>query len=238
MKFFDCKALEFLKDLKKNNTKEWFLDHKNEYEKFILEPSKSFVEEFGEELLALDPHIKAIPKVNASLFRIYRDIRLSKDKTPMKSKIGIIFWRGGGTRLQSSSFYLHFSPDEFLVASGIRGFSKEALLAYREYIKDKKRAKELFDIMNTLQSKGFLFPSPKYKRYPQGFKKGDDYSSLSLYASMYAYKILDPKEICSNELDRKLFDIYQELMPLFGWIYDLSLTFDFKSAKQKSLSLK
>ncbi len=237
MKFFECEALGFLQEIRDNNTKEWFLKNRDRYEKLILNPSKRFVVEFGEELLALEPHIKAVPKVNHSLFRIYRDIRLSKDKTPMKSRIGIVFWRGSGKRLQSASFYLHFSPDELLVTSGIRGFSKDSLDGYREYIKVEKNARDLFAIMKDLESRGYSFPDPKYKRYPRGFSKDDRYSKLSLYASMYAFKRLKSSKICSDNLNEILFDIYKDMLPLFEWIYDMSLTFDIKDPKGKSLSL-
>ena len=237
MKFFECEALQFLEKLQKNNSKEWFLSNKSEYEKYILNPSKRFVNEFGEELLILDPQINAIAKVNGSLFRIYRDIRLSKDKTPMKSKIGIVFYRGGASRLQSSNFYLHFSIKELFVASGIRGFSRDVLNSYREYIKDDKKRLELHTILEELKNKGFKINETKYKRYPQGLKKDMPNSYLFLNASLYAYKVFDPKEICSNRLNEKLFDIYNELYPLYEWIYNLSLNFELKSKKQKSLSI-
>jgi len=236
VQFFSCEALNFLKELKENNSKEWFLNNKDRYERLILNPSKLFVNEMGEHLLALDPHIKAIPKVNGSLFRIYRDIRLSKDKRPMKSRIGIIFYRGT-KRLQSSSFYIHFSPDEFLVASGIRGFCKDNLEGYREFIKDEKNAKELSLIFEELKSKGFSFPEPKYKRYPRGFSKDSPYANLSLYASMFAYKKLDTKEICSNDLESKLFDIYSQLLPIYDWVYKMSLSVDIDPKNAKSISL-
>jgi uncharacterized protein (TIGR02453 family) len=237
MVFFKKEAIEFLENLRDNNTKEWFLDHRDEYEELILEPSKRFVEEMGEELCALVPNIKAIPKINGSLFRIYRDIRLSRDKTPMKSRIGIVFWRGSGKRLQSSSFYIHFSPDELLVASGIRGFSKDSLDGFREYIKCEKNASNLTKILDDIKSKGYKLPDPKYKRYPRGFDKDDEFSDLALYGSMFAYKSLDPKFIYSDELTDTLFKIYHDLLPLFEWIYDMSLTFDIKDPNGKSLSL-
>ena len=237
MQFFTCESIDFLKNLRENNTKEWFLAHKAKYEELILEPSKLFVAEMGEELQVLVPNIKATPKINQSLFRIYRDIRLSKDKTPMKSRIGIVFWRGSGKRLQSASFYIHFSPDELLVASGIRGFSKDSLEGYREYIKYEKNAQELENIIHTLKNRGFEFPDPKYKRYPRGFDKDEKFSYLSLYAAMFAFKRLNPKMICSEKLNEILFDIYQELLPLFEWIYEMSLTFEITDPKGKSLSL-
>jgi uncharacterized protein (TIGR02453 family) len=237
MQFFKKESITFLKNLRDNNTKEWFLQHKDEYEELILEPSKRFVEEMGEELCILVPNIKAIPKINGSLFRIYRDIRLSKDKTPMKSRIGIIFWRGSGKRLQSASFYLHFSPDELLVACGIRGFSKDSLDGYREYIKCEKNAASLVKILDDIKLKGYNIPDVKYKRYPRGFDKDDKFSDLSLYASMFAYKSLDPKVIYSDTLIDRLFEIYSDMLPLFEWIYELSLTFEIKDSDGKSLSL-
>lgn len=237
MQFFKCEAIEFLSNIRANNTKEWFLEHRSEYEELILEPSKLFVEEMGEELLALEPNIKAIPKINQSLFRIYRDIRLSKDKTPMKSRIGIVFWRGSGKRLQSASFYIHFSPDELLVATGIRGFSKDSLDGYRSYIQHEKNAKELSKIIKKLSSKGFAFPDPKYKRYPRGFDKESSYTNLSLYASMYAYKSFKSDTICKKNLNEFLFDIWQDTLPLFEWIHQMSLTVKIRDPKGKSLSL-
>ena len=237
MKFFECEALKFLKKLSKNNSKEWFLEHKAEYEKYILNPSKRFVNEFGEELLAIEPNINAVDKVNGSLFRIYRDIRLSKDKTPLKSKIGIIFWRGSGARLQSSNFYLHFSTKELFVASGIRGFSRDVLNSYREYIKDEQRRLELHNILESIKEMGYGINDQKYKRYPMGLSKDDPNSYLFLNASLYGYKRFDAKEICSNDLNQKLFRIYSDLYPLFEWIYEWSLTFELKSKKQKSISI-
>ena len=124
MSFFSKKSLDFLSDIRENNNKEWFENNRHIYDEVILNPSRKFVVEFGEHLQVLVPTIKAIAKINGSLFRIFRDVRLSKDKTPLKSRIGLVFWRGSGKRLQSASFYLHFSPDELLFASGIRGFSK------------------------------------------------------------------------------------------------------------------
>ncbi len=237
MQFFTCEAIKFLSNLRENNTKEWFLAHHKEYEALVLEPSKLFVKEMGEELTALVPHIKAIPKVNHSLFRIYRDIRLSKDKTPMKSRIGIIFWRGSSKRLQSASFYIHFSPDELLVATGIRGFSKDSLEGYREYIKDEKHAKELVEIMEMLSTKGFELPKPKYKRYPRGFDPNTPFAHLSLYASMYALKRFKAETICRDDLNEFLFEIWEETLPLFEWIYEMSLSFEIRDPKGKSMSL-
>ena len=237
MTFFTKESIDFLVDIRENNNKEWFENNRYRYDDFILNPSRAFVQEFGEHLQALVPNIKAIPKINGSLFRIFRDIRLSKDKTPMKSRIGLVFWRGSGKRLQSASFYLHFSPDELLFASGIRGFSKDSLEGYREYIKEPRHAGELDAIMVTLKEKGYSFPEPHYKRYPRGFSKESPYAHLSLYASMFAYKNVEPEMIYHDSIMDRAFGIYEDLLPLFEWIYAMSLTFEIKDPKGKSLHL-
>lgn len=64
-------ALDFLKEIRKNNNKEWFEAHRDVYEKTILNPSKAFVVEMGEHLLALEPTVEAEPKMNKSLFKMY-----------------------------------------------------------------------------------------------------------------------------------------------------------------------
>ncbi len=237
MTFFSKESLDLLSDIRENNNKVWFEANRHRYDDYILNPSRAFVVEFGEHLQALVPQIKAIPKINGSLFRIFRDVRLSKDKTPLKSRIGIVFWRGSGKRLQSATFYLHFSPDVLLFASGIRGFSKDSLAGYRAYIKHEQHARELDAIMIDLKAKGYAFPEPHYKRYPKGFDKDTPYAHLSLYAAMFAYKEVKPEIIYHDDLIEKAFKIYEDLLPLFEWIYAMSLTFEITDAKGKSLHL-
>ncbi len=237
MTFFSKESLAFLSDIRENNNKVWFEENRYRYDDYILTPSRAFVVEFGEHLQALVPQIKAIPKINGSLFRIFRDVRLSKDKTPLKSRIGIVFWRGSGKRLQSASFYLHFSPDVLFFASGIRGFSKDSLAGYRAYIKDARHASALDAIMIDLKAKGYAFPEPHYKRYPRGFDKDTPYAHLSLYASMFAYKEVAAEMIYHERLIEEAFKVYEDLLPLFEWIYAMSLTFEITDAKGKSLHL-
>lgn len=224
-KGFSEKTIPFLEAIRENNNKEWFEAHKNEYQTLILEPSRAFVEEIGEHLMALEPTINAIPKVNNSLFRIYRDIRrMGADKTPIKSRIGIIFWQGRGKRLQSSSFYMHFSPDELLVATGVRWFEKPLLDAYREYIKDEHRRLELDRVLYDLKALGYETLPYGYKRYPKGFNAEMPSAHLSLFKGMAATKKLDPKLIENGEkLIDTLYKIYEDMLPLQQIMYDVTL---------------
>ncbi|MFA6137157.1 MAG: DUF2461 domain-containing protein [Sulfurimonas sp.] len=222
---FSKKTLPFLKAIRANNNKEWFEAHKSEYEELILNPSRAFVVEMGEHLQALEPTIHAEPKINKSLFRIYRDIRrMGSNKEPIKSRIGIIFWQGRASRLQSSSFYLHFSPDELFVAVGVRWFEKPLLDAFRDYIKDEKKRVELDAVLKELSACGYQTLPFGYKRYPQGFNSDMPSADMALFKGMAAYKILEPNLIENGEkLISTLYKIYEDMLPLQKIMYEMSL---------------
>ncbi len=222
---FSKKTLPFLEAIRQNNDKEWFELHRKEYEEYILNPSRAFVEEFGEHLMALEPSIIYAPKINKSLFRIYRDTRrMGAIKVPLKHRIGVIFWQGSGKRMQSSSFYFHFSPDELFVAVGVRWFEKPMLDAFREYIQDDSRRELLAQTLESLNALGYKTIEKGYKRYPRGFSADMKYADLSLYKGMATYKVLDPHLIEDGEkLIDTLYKIYEDMLPLQKIIYDVSL---------------
>ncbi len=222
---FSKKTLPFLKAIKKNNNKEWFEAHRSEYEELILNPSRAFVSEMGEHLQALEPTINFSPKINKSLYRIYRDTRrMGANKTPLKHRIGFIFWQGNNKRMQSSSFYMHFSPDELYVATGVRWFEKPMLDAYREYILDDAKRSELEAILESIRAKGYTHLEKGYKRYPRGFNVEMSNADLSLYKGMATVKVLDPRLIENGEkLIEILYKIYEDMLPLQKYMYEVSL---------------
>ena len=222
---FSKKTLPFLKAIKKNNNKEWFEAHRSEYEELILNPSRAFVSEMGEHLQALEPTINFSPKINKSLYRIYRDTRrMGANKAPLKHRIGFIFWQGNNKRMQSSSFYIHFSPDELYVATGVRWFEKPMLDAFREYILDDDKRNELEAILESIRAKGYTHLEKGYKRYPRGFNADMPNADLSLYKGMATFKVLDPRLIEDGEkLIDTLYKIYEDMLPLQKYMYEVSL---------------
>jgi len=219
---FPKEGLTFLDNIIINNSKEWLDAHKEEYEKYIVTPNKAYVEEMGEHLQILVPSINAIPKINKSLFRIYRDARFHR-LDPIKERIGIIFWQGTTHRMQSASFYMHYDPFEIFVATGIRNFKAPLLATYREYIKNDVKREILHKILEELKRKGYSIPEPQYKRYPLGLNKDDKYAYLYLYGAMYAYTVFPPDETFHSEaiIDRN-FKIYEDMLDLQQWIYELT----------------
>lgn len=222
---FPKEGLSFLSEIIIHNSKEWLDDHKEEYEKYILTPNKAYVEEMGEHLQLLVPTIHAIPKINKSLFRIYRDARFHR-LDPIKERIGIIFWQGSTHRMQSASFYMHYGPVEVFVATGIRNFKPPLLASYREYIKNEEKREELHQILETLKQKGYQVPEPKYKKLPRGFEAYADASHIYLakFGTLYAYTTFKPnKTFHSSKIIEKNFAIYKDMFELHQWIYEFTL---------------
>ena len=110
----------FLDELAANNNKSWFDTNKRRYEEEVKGPLIAFVGSFDERLAGLSSHFVADPRPNGgSLFRIYRDVRFSKDKTPYKTEAGIHFRHERGKDVHAPGYYLHLAPANSFAACGL-----------------------------------------------------------------------------------------------------------------------
>jgi uncharacterized protein (TIGR02453 family) len=126
---------DFLRDLEANNTREWFAENKGRYEDHVKEPSLRFISDFGPPLREISPHFQAIPKgVGGSLFRIHRDTRFSKDKTPYKTHVGLHFRHSRAKDAHAPGFYLHLATSGSFIGLGIWHPDGPALRSIRSAI--------------------------------------------------------------------------------------------------------
>ena len=110
----------FLSELADNNNREWFQDNKARYERDVRDALVDFVVDFGEILNEISPHMVADPRLSGgSIFRIYRDVRFSKDKIPYKTNAGIHFRHEVGRKVHGPGLYLHLQPGNVFVGAGI-----------------------------------------------------------------------------------------------------------------------
>src|SRR4051794_15057791 len=116
--YFSKDTFKFLKQLKKNNDREWFQSHKAEYLEHLQAPAIELINDFRPLLRKLSPYFIADPKlVGGSLFRIYRDVRFSPDKSPYKTHVGIHFRHRSSIKgAHAPGFYLHIEPGECFAA--------------------------------------------------------------------------------------------------------------------------
>ena len=125
----------FLTDLRANNNRDWFAANKDRYEEQLLEPALAFINAFAPRLEKISAHFGADARPSGgSLFRIYRDTRFSKDKSPYKTNLGIHFRHERAKDAHAPGYYLHFGPDEVFAGGGIWHPATEAATAIREGI--------------------------------------------------------------------------------------------------------
>jgi uncharacterized protein (TIGR02453 family) len=117
---FSPALFSFLRELQDNNTREWFADNKARYREDVQEAAIEFISDFAPSLRRIDPDFRADARpVGGSLFRIHRDVRFSKDKTPYKTHVGIHFRHRSASDAHAPGFYLHLEPKGVFAAAGI-----------------------------------------------------------------------------------------------------------------------
>ena len=135
---FDPSLLKFMRDLEVNNDRQWFNDHKQQYEDLVRSPSLAFIEQMEQWIPLISPHYEASPKkIGGSLMRIYRDVRFSKNKAPYKTNVGIKFRHEVGKSAHAPGFYLHIAADKIFLGVGIWQPDRAPLMAIRDHIVTK-----------------------------------------------------------------------------------------------------
>jgi uncharacterized protein (TIGR02453 family) len=132
---FPKEGLQFLRSLKRNNNRDWFREHKGIYEDSVKRPMEGLIEALAEDFRRFAPEMIASPKVSA--YRIYRDTRFSKDKSPYKTHVAAVFPRTGLAKHEGAGFYLHIDPGELLLGGGLYMPLPEDLNAVRQHIADE-----------------------------------------------------------------------------------------------------
>jgi len=166
---FTSDTFAFLQDLDQNNNRDWFNEHKNDYENKVREPALQFITDMQPLLNDISSRFLATPKkVGGSLMRVYRDTRFGKDKTPYKINVGIQFRHFMGKDVHAPGFYVHLSEQECFIGAGIWRPDGPALSKIRHFIDENPRG--WTKAINTADFKAnFELAGDSLKRPPRGF---------------------------------------------------------------------
>ena len=131
---------DFMRELKANNERPWFEANKARYRAEVRDPMLDFIQAFAEPLEEISPHFRADPRPNGgSLFRIYRDTRFSKDKTPYKTNVGAHFRHEAGKDAHAPGFYLHLEPGMCFAGCGVWHPDSAALGRIRDALVERPK---------------------------------------------------------------------------------------------------
>ena len=135
--YFTDRSFRFLRALARNNSREWFNAHREDYETHLKQPFQRLIGDLQPDLLAISPHYRADPRgTGGSLFRIHRDTRFSNDKTPYKTWSGARFFHERSKTVPAPSFYLHVQPGGCFFGAGIWHPEPETQRRIRNFMLD------------------------------------------------------------------------------------------------------
>jgi uncharacterized protein (TIGR02453 family) len=220
---FTKETARFYAELRKNNNKPWFEEHRGVFEGHAMAEAKLFVTAMGERLKKIAPGLVAVPAVNKSIFRIYRDTRFSLDPTPYKTHLGIYFWDGSRPKMESAGFYFQLEPPDLYLGGGMYMIPDNLLDRYRKAVIDKTRGPQIGKIVAALRARpGFSVEGLHYKRVPAGFDPGHPNAELLKHKGLYAgveEKI--PREFYSGKLIDHCLERFEPIVPLNRWLMKL-----------------
>lgn len=207
----DSSTLQFLKTLLKNNNREWFTEHKNLY----VEAQKDvllFVENLIEEMSKFDEEILKIDAKKA-LFRIYRDVRFSKDKSPYKTNFGAGLGMGKGTKI--TGYYLHIEPGKSFLAGGVYQPESSVLKEIRKEISMNSN-----EFLKILEQKDFrnnfrgLSVENKLQRVPAGFEKEDPMAEFLKLKNFIVVHPISDDSLIKESAAKDFAKIFKSIKPL------------------------
>jgi len=218
---FPRQTPRFFRSLAKNNDRAWFEEHRSEFDEHVLEPARGFVLVMGERLRRIAPDVNADPRTDRSIFRIHRDTRFSKDKSPYKTHLGIFFWEGDRAKMECPGYYFHLEPPDLMLGVGLYRFSKPVLARYREAVADGNTGGALRRIVDRLARKGWDIGGTHYKRVPRGFDPEHPNADLLRHAGLYAgVEVKIPAELHTGKCIGWCFDRWKAADPLQRWLVE------------------
>jgi uncharacterized protein (TIGR02453 family) len=220
---FTKETVRFYAALRKNNNRAWFEANRPTYDAHVMAPAKLFVMAMGERLKKIVPRVVAIPAVNKSIFRINRDTRFSLDPAPYKTNLGIYFWDGSRSRMESSGFYFGLEPPEFYLGGGMYMIPESLYGRFRKDVVDKRRGMEISRIVAAIRAReGFSVEGDQYKRVPAGFDPGHPNADLLKHKGLYAsFATKVPDEFYSERIVDYCFERFEPIVPLHRWLMKL-----------------
>ena len=212
-------VFDFLKDIKENNNREWFAENKTRYQK-----QHEFAVSFADSLINKMQTVDSIetPSGKKSIFRIYKDVRFSKDKSPYKINIG-----GGlsrATKYLRGGYYFHIEPGNCFAGGGFWAPNADDLKHIREQIAaDPQPLREILASDEFINHFGEL-QGEKLKSAPKGFDKNHPAIDLLNFKQFLLMKTFTDEEVMSEHYLETLFETFKAMRPFFDYMSEILTT--------------
>ena len=228
---FPAEALQFFRGLARNNNREWFLPRKPLFEEKVKEPMRQLVDALNIALHDFAPEYETDP--DKAVFRIYRDVRFSKDKKPYKEQIAATF-RSSGAPHHQGGYYFAISHKSVAVGGGVYMPEPDLLLAIRQRIAE--RHGEFRRILAEPPVRKLLgnLEGAQLSRVPRGFSADHPAADFLRYKYYILFKELPPSLVTSPKLHKAIVDRFRVMTPFLQF---LTASFAAKPKKLNALAM-
>jgi uncharacterized protein (TIGR02453 family) len=210
-------TLDFIGNLKQNNNREWFLEHKDDYEA-ARDNIINLTARVLKELSKIDPLVDAGTDPKKCIMRIYRDIRFSKDKTPYKHWFGIHKF-SQGRYAGGIGYYIHIEPGQTFIGGGDWMPEGEHLKAIRQEIDyNATEFKGIVDAPSFKKTFGDFRQQEQLKTIPQGYEPNNENIDLLKLKSFAATHKLTDAQLQHKDAAQTIANVFKELYPLLGFL--------------------
>lgn len=209
-------GLQFLRTLKRNNRREWFQKNKQKYDDTVKRPMQELISILAEDFEEWAPEMVANPKT--SLYRIYRDTRFSRDKSPYKTHVAGVFPRKGLGKHEGAGFYFHVSTDEVLIAGGMYMPCAETLNTVRSHI-----AENVEEFRSIVASRAFrkLFGElggEQLTRVPRGYRADHPAAEYLKYKQFLVGRDFEPGLALGPKFYGQIVVMFRGMLPLIRFL--------------------
>ncbi len=212
-------GIDFLRKLKRNNNRQWFEKHKEDFETDVKLPMQSIIASLQPYFDSFAPQFDINPK--RSLFRIYRDIRFSKDKTPYKTHVAAHFvLRGKPKGVEGSGFYLHIEPGEIFLGGGIYMPDSDQLKSIRRAIADRSKEFLLIVRDKSFVSRFKKIDGDKLQRVPRGYDPGHPMAEWLKLKQFFVGVEWKEEKCLKKSFVKEIAKVYEEATPLVIFLND------------------
>jgi uncharacterized protein (TIGR02453 family) len=211
---FTPALFRFLRDLRKNNDRDWFHANQDRYESEVKEPALAFIAAFAEPLRKIAPQLVADPR---SLFRIHRDVRFGPDKRPYKTEVGIQFRHAGADDVHAPSFYLHLAPGDVFAGAGVWRPGGAALADLRDAIASSPAAWRRASAGRAFSGRWAL-SSDSLQRVPRGYDADHPCADDLKRTNFLARTGFNERAACSADFADQLVDAWRASAPLMRFL--------------------
>ena len=215
---FSRETLRFLDELGRNNRREWFEANKERYEASVRDPMLRFITDVGPKLRRLSAHFVADPRpVGGSMFRIYRDVRFSKDKTPYKTAASAHFWHDEADEGAMPGFYLHIEPGKCMGGGGLWHPDGPSLERVRQAIVGApaqwKRSTSAQSFGSSCSMSGEIL-----KRPPKGYDPAHPLIEDLKRKDFVATTEFSQAEVCRADFLDRFVDVCRHVLPMIKFV--------------------